>query len=225
MQRFDDLSDEEVLALTPEQIERWVDIECAIAGAPLEPEHPGTKPEESTAAPDRKTYVVEGMHFDTMEDAEAVANAINSVPCFTLNYAEGGGYRNQVVDRAEPVSVSTAVNWSVDGWNKSRGEVASANKAISEWDRAKQAYDKAMKARRAEVAWIYERIERLGELEQDRQSALRDFNRYLDLANGDDATARRFFQAARPDDMKHLPDAAPEAATEEHADATQEVAS
>lgn len=208
MKPFEDLTDDEVLALSVEDVGRYCDLACAEHGIPLLPPEPGVKPRSSALEPDVATFVVPETEYRSREAAEAVAAEAMKHARVAWNYAEGKWtHRVLVGDTIEEVTVSRRSLFSPLHYNAMRESIDSTEKALRVWETQKQRFDKILRDRDNATAGIRERIEEAAQTRDEREDALREWKRYLSLADGDERLARRFFLKVRPGDERHLPPA------------------
>lgn len=202
---FDSLSDAEVVALNDEQVKFYMDLACAEDGAPLLPPDPGPEPEPIEKVRDVTVYSVEGIHFATQEAAQEVAALLATLPRVDLTYARGGHYSDQV---AKPdtgaVATSSTQAYSLAGWDQARERVTAHNSKVEQYEKDREAYNKAAETRSRVTEWISTRIREAHESEWTRGRMEAEFERYVALAEGDRAMARRFLLKAHPEAEKFI---------------------
>lgn len=196
MKTINDLTDAELVELTDEKLEVFIDRECAEKGIPLLPSEP-VPPQEPTIPYDTIAYVVAYFEFENREDAEAVAAIINGKPRAKYEFKY-------------PHDESHFVGWSIeDRVHVTEKTILSppqhlATKAMRERYKAeKDAYDKLYEEYRKILG---ERDDVAGEVRSRRWDALKrkhdrdrhrqNFERYVTMAEGDRAVAFRFFSSA-----------------------------
>lgn len=198
------LTDEELAALTEEQIERYIDLACAQRGIRLLPPEP-KKPElTAEPLPDVTLFKVGSWYFTDENEARALLDLLyKSTSMVDKEWTEVGKYR---LSKDSPL----------ESWNAPKLERSSAYsrslyaeyEAIFEKnEREREAYEAKRKEydeilrQRAEVeseilTAIQDAVARINK----RERLQKEFQRYLDLAEGDRRVAMRFFRDAYPDE-------------------------
>lgn len=209
---WDELSDEEVLALTPHEVEQYVDRACAAAGVPLLPEVPKL-PEAPKADKDVIVYEAGGYTFTSRDDAATVADVINDRLNGTVELGYGKDYRHQYVRAGSAgqqpgAHVNERRVFSAAAWEQ-HGEALNAYDAVRrEHDDARATRAKVQK-RRDEVAEpIVGRVTRLREYVANVERWTAEEARYRDLGLEPDQ-ARQALLLAHPEAEQFLPDLTP----------------
>lgn len=205
VKRFEDLTDEEILALTEDEIRLHIDYECAVAGAPLLPPEPGPAPEKPKAEPDVEVFTVGDINFKTIEEANEVARLANGLDRYALAYVSGPGYEKKVTPDRDDVTIETSRHYSPERYEEVRDDLDAYQEAKREHFWRQTAYRDAERERQQVRDWIRERVSDVRQTEAERQDMRARFERYLDIADGDRATARRFLSEAHPEARELLP--------------------
>lgn len=222
MRQFDELTDEEILDLTDEQIERYVDLACAQEGVPFLPPEP-KKPEETAIEPDRSIYKVLGIEFGNKEDAQRVADLLLDCEVLATEYLPGASYKHRGASRkdATEITVDAARVFTAERWDSVRQEAQAYEAAKRQYDADMKEFKEASNRRSEASEWIYDRLQEARSKGYRRDNLRRDYERYLQLADGDERTAARFLADAHLDARDLLPElfnvedeAAPEMAEE-----------
>lgn len=208
MRSFEDLSDAEVLALSDEQVNRYVDLACAEAGVPLMPPLP-VEPMPITLTPDVSIYIVGDFCFYNSDDAFRVAELVNSLRRCTLQYVSGPRYERVVRPAEGELIVTPSKNFSVENWDRVKNDANRYTEQKKAYDLELAEYNKTSKARTDIAESIHERRGRVLADERRRQTLRAHFERYLTLADGNREIAARFLQAAHSDAPVLLPDLFP----------------
>lgn len=189
---FADLSHEELIALSDNAIERYIDIACAEAGVRLLPDRaPTPPPAGESISGDLSLHEVAGLLFADRVTADIVARAINSAP---TRYHEETDYTSrQYRKHASPADTPVEV------------------KAYTAFSREKHEASKlaAMKHEAATAAYqeIWDKVNAARALELRRGQIRRQYEHYMELADCNVTVARRFLTKAYPDAEQLYPDA------------------
>ena len=202
MKRIWDLSEGEVLALTDEQVARFVDIECAHEGAPILPEHPGQKPVAEDPEPDQTLYSVTGVsyYFTDKSVADTLSAALSGASRFDTRKF------GNVTVAIEPPSyagdagaVNTHLVVSMRAHDAHRDAIQANANLLGQWESDIRDYESALRKRHDAAQGVYNVINEAREtaaLLQRLEAALAE---YVSLADGDEAIALRFLYKAYPE--------------------------
>lgn len=198
--RITEMEREEILALTDEEIDRLTDYECALAGAPMLPPHPGPKPEEPSDERDAVVYEVGGEAFEDEDEANEVAATINRGHRVDLTYTPGYGYHKRITGRAmDLVRVTKTRAYSAAKWDAVQREHATFNDRRRVWEERSKEYDAATKARAEIVDRVSGIVSDAAQWDADRTRFTSLWHRYLGLADGEPEIARTFLLNAYPE--------------------------
>lgn len=198
MRRLDDYTNDELCQMSEQDVAHLVEVECAHAGAPLLPDHPGEAPAKSDdLAPTMTVHVVADHSFVTHEDATRVAELIGSIETADVGYVSGPSYSKKVrrVRRQTP-SISTDAVYSEEQANRIAANLEHYEDQKSEWSRRKSEYDEAVEKREGVRSRVRTAISEAKDAEQHLLDARARFDRYLGLADNDHHIAWRFFANA-----------------------------
>ena len=204
MKRIWDLNDEEVLSLTDEQVARFVDIECAHEGAPIEPDYPGPKPEVEDPECDQVLYNVTGVpyYFDDKAVADALAAAFTGARMFDTKKIGTIEVVRDIPSYHSPQdfgTVSTKAVVSMQSYDKHREAIEANAALIRKWESAKSEYDSAIRERRKAADSVYEYVAEARKRDMRRKQLEKALAEYVALADGDETIALRFLHSAYPD--------------------------
>jgi hypothetical protein len=196
MKSFDSLDREELVKLTDEQLGMYVDIECAnrgIALLPMKPVDPkATKPEKDTTV-----FTIDTLHFLNASDAQAVVAFIkqNGFKLVNVSYLSGPSYEHcySLANVDSALKLDSQQVYSPEAKDTYAELIAVAEQKKSEYDEAKKEYNDVYNERKV----VYDEIqqtytEALVWVEKKRQ-AKQNYERYLELADGDQQVAKTFF--------------------------------
>lgn len=206
MKRFDDLTDPELLALIDEQVQYHIDRECAEEGVPLLPPSPGAEPTRPVAPKDVTVFVVGGMLFADREHAEKVAALANQGARLVTEYADyrSGFYDHIAAPATADVDVATQQHYSRGTYDRVREALSAYASAKKKWDAGQKERTDATTGRARIAEHVHEKIDAAREVVYLREQAKAEFARYVQLADGDEVMARRFFEKAKPHSVKYL---------------------
>lgn len=200
MKRIEEMSQEEMLALTPDAIQKVIDYACALEGLPLEEMGP-TKP-VAPAEPDMTLYritEVSSMYVGTLEDAQKVLDALKGVTLYSTDYvreSEAVGYKKIARPLTRPASVSTEDVFSPEMWAKVKEDYTEYAELMKQYLDSSRATEEASSARKKIADWVWKAIRNARRREEYKQELIRAFDRYLILADGNRTIAYRFLEAA-----------------------------
>lgn len=214
MKHIDDLNDEELLALTPDEIDRYVDLACAEAGIKLLPEKAPQPPKMDSYVPDQVLWSIGGLVFFKKKDADKVRAALVGSSLANVKYVDLGSYRTDysrrtAVPEHEIPTIHEVQCFSEELAARCKSEFTRINEEKEDYEKRKREYDQ-ISNQRAEIRQrINNQVYALRKQEERRQSMLRELDRYLVLADHNMRVALRFLQSAHPEAPTVLPDKFP----------------
>lgn len=211
MKRFDDLSEAELTALTEGDIARYVDYACAENGVALLPSLPPA-PKEVHYEPDAKVYQIgHWLNFTTAEAAARVLDAIRENGAIDTDYISTPARVTGTVlsSRRNALMVTVHEAFTPETAERLKAELAGAKREEDVYQKAKKEYDAAVAERRGYEEDIRGKVADAWEMRSRRESRQRDYDRYLDLADGNQEIALRFLTRAHSDTRELLPELFP----------------
>lgn len=214
--QIEDFTDDELVDLTPTEIDYYVDLEAARSGVPLLPPHPGEAPQKPEPVLDEELYEVK-MGYTTLlicndhDDALDLASTVKGILAGkgARHIGDIGGY-------------GTGVGKYITGDDERTVEIAALGVASPgsrlDCEKEVEAY-KRLKARHAEALkeWqeardgreeiesgVREAIEEARIRVRRRERAQTRLDRYIELAAGNRAMALRFLEAHDSSDIRVL---------------------
>lgn len=190
MNRYYDMTHEQLLAVTEKDIETLIEIEIAHKG--IMPIECPTPPDIGSAgiAKDHVAYNVKGMLFAKKEDALAVAAM--SILGEEYDYS-GAGYNYKWLDPVINPDVAEVSYYK-------QADVVRVQQALIELKKKKDAYeckkgeyDKYMKSTGDIRNDVWATITNVREKEQELTLARRTYKKHLELAGNDADVAQKFF--------------------------------
>jgi hypothetical protein len=194
VQRFEDLKEPDLLALTNDQIVRWIDIECACNGVPLLPPKP-VEPTKVAFTPNIQAFEVADLIFDSSADALRLVALLRELKVYRSEYVSGPHYE-RVLKLGREFSIESKRYFTPEAWDAVKDEAAAYTRDFNIYTAAKKEYDAIVQVRARIVNGINEAIENAHQRENIRQRVRADFDRYLDLADGNRKIALAFLRAA-----------------------------
>lgn len=199
MNEFDVMSHKEKIALTTEEITRLCDYECAKNGVKLMTMP--IEPEKKTFKADTFVYKALDYHTQDREIAEKIVSFFADIRphLVKLDYNYRLGSENKYIEKnldewdARPEIQKLSV-FSAETFRTLRGELESYNDKMNTYKSEKQEWEKNEEKRTKETEWIRLDISAHNRLEAKFEEYQRQWERYIDLANGDQTIARNFFK-------------------------------
>lgn len=214
MRAFDTLTEQELVALSEEDIQRYIDYACAENGVPLLPALIPEPPSNPVPETDEIAYAV-GRSYSTdivclkSSDAQELADFLNRIQTVELQYVPGPTTDRVIDVRRGPYVVTPTPCYSAALGATIRPALADAERAKKVYDAAKKDYDRAVAEREGTASEIRDKVSDAWEVHNRRESRRRDFARYLQLADGKQDIAARFLLNAHHDSRELLPELYP----------------
>lgn len=209
MKAFDSLTESELVALTDDDIQRYIDYACAENGVPLLPSLPPA-PLAVSYEPDVKVYSVgHWLHFLSAEQAARVMEAISEAAPVELDYLSvPSGVPSHAISNRRPSvqTVTVDLAFSAARAAELKDALSGQKRAEDVYEKAKKDYDRAVSERESYAAEIREAVETAWGTHRRRESLRHDYERYLSLADGNAEIAARFLANANKDARQLLPD-------------------
>jgi hypothetical protein len=208
MQRYTDLNVEELELLTEAQIQKFIDIEIAFAGVQMVPKPLKTESFNFQIKPKASAFYVKGVLVADKKVAEVLQNAVvyrenYTYPDYDHKYLEEQGDREIAEKEFYLKDDLAAVKSQIAASKKAQDEYNAANKIYCE-------YEQQVDAFQTEVLDAVNEARRLMGRRRQAQAA---YDKYMDLADGDDIIACKFFLdafAGQPDMIEYVLGEVPE---------------
>lgn len=201
---FGELTHDDLLGLTDEQVDFYIDLACAEAGVRL---LPPAMPDAT--APDVKNtfWMACGVRFLVREEAEQVAALASRFRRVTMEYMHGSNYSRQHARPAsEPEAVTEVREIDQHLYETHRLRLDQHAAEMGAYGEAREEYDRICRERATVHGRIRERREAARTLERRRRHIRAELERYLELAGYVYQTALNFLEAAYPDARDACPD-------------------
>ena len=195
-------TDEELAAMTDDQIDALVILQCAREGIPLQPPKPD-EPTEPDSQPDTTVYLVGGETFEYLKDAEKVLTALQSGKRINVGSVTGGysyGYPDRIlgpdnstinINHKKVFAPETAKRVK-EIWENYKEIKEDYNKQNRDWEsnhtRVKEIRDTIMNP-----------IKAARSRSRRRQEIARAFNIYSELSGEQNEITMNFLRNAYPD--------------------------
>lgn len=209
MTKITDMTRDEIVALSEQDLQRMMDYECAENGIALLPLP--VKPVTENFDPDQKYYEIGDMCFVTLSDAERVMEALSGVQVFKDDYDSSVGYehkflapetgRNEIVPRT---------CFSAELFDRIRVQLARQKELTEQYEKDIKLYQKAQHAREDTCAYILEAYNKANEEARYEQMIRGKFEQYLTLADGNRILAMHFLRKVETVPQELAEELAPE---------------
>jgi hypothetical protein len=204
MRTISEYNQEQLLSITDEDIEKVIDFQCALEGVPLLPERP-VEPTKLEIAPDVTVYEVAGFVFKEKESAEIVQQAINGQVMVKIDYDYNLGYDYKYVTSVNDNAAAIAANkyLSLAAFDEAKSEIAKYTAEYKQFDGLNKIYQDVSSQRQDIADRVWNAVYDARRIRDDKLNAMKRFERYVGMADGDKELANKFFADAYPDDV-HL---------------------
>ena len=203
MKPFDQLTETELIALTEEELNRYIDLKCAEEGVKLLPTEAPKPPKMDPCAADAIVYTVGSFSFFDRKDAERIVAQLAKCSLAKTEYLRNGyktDYNRQTaVPEYELPTVSEKSYHSPE-------HAARHAQAIALYNEQKEAYEKAnreyteLTQQRAKIAQEYlDAIREARTTSNKRATLMKEYERYMQLAEQNKGVALRFLRLAHTD--------------------------
>ena len=212
------MTDDQLVALSDGEVERLIDRISVESGTPLPPPLP-PEPTPPAHKPDLVVYEVSrGLAVADLETAIRVVTLLRSAGPHRISSRCVGSGRGPWKDVAEPVAegdydwpdASTRYCFSAERWAEVEAEFKAYAVLRARWEEAQGARECVLARRKPIADEVGTLVQEARERVQRRDAHRAELARYLVLAEGDRATALRFYCDTHPG----FEEAFPEVATE-----------
>jgi hypothetical protein len=195
LKRYHEFIDEEMAALTTEEINNLIELEIAYDGIlPVQcPESP--KLQDIGIVKDQEFFECNGEFF--IHEADAIA--FSKMAVFKESYNYNIGYDYKWLERINDMPVKKVSYYSEDCITQRQKLIQERTQAKNEYSKKKEAYDKFTKATSSIRKDVWEKYYKALEKEQQVKYAKEQYAKYLSLAKNDEEIAIGFFKNAYKD--------------------------
>ena len=205
MKRLEDYTNEKLLALSSEEVDNLVDLECAHAGVQLLPFKPESPKMEKAPSEDMVYFTISELEFLKMEDAMAVAAFVAEKERIRTKYAGGGRYERVFSATVKEIpEIASKKLWSEVHYNQIahiKERIESEKKA---YESQKKEYDDIVESRAEISNSVLAAVEKAHSEKRTLDMLCRDARRYLKLSLGDKEIAKRFMLDACKNHIDHI---------------------
>jgi hypothetical protein len=190
MKSIHELTNEEIAELTDEQVNMFIDVECAYKGAPLLPPMP-VEPPKPEAEPDKTFYGVADMWFATAAEAAEVLAVVSKHQQYTYDW-RGNHYVAKRGAAYNGEDVRTKKMFSPEHYEMHRKELEKYESDKKLYDSEKKRYDEALGKRGDTTQDVWDIVSKARDIKSERGQIKRTYDRYLEIAKGDKEIAFSF---------------------------------
>ena len=192
MKPFDTLTNQEMINLTDEQINQYVEYSLAEQGIAVILESL-PKPEPLTVEPDSE--LIQLKDFDILIDKET-SDQIMLLLSNTTIYKKDYKGNIKPLDKQDPYDYPKILVYRFES-DKLKAEKAAKNRLLKlEWDeynKRENEIQDALGYREEKLEKIFDKIQSVRNEEYNKKTKMDTWNKYLKLANNDKAIAKNFF--------------------------------
>lgn len=203
---IDELTDEEIVALTEDQVTELIQRQCAREGVPLLIGGAPVAPEKPAVEPDITAYKIVGFYFRDQSVAQRVADLLGDLPTLDAYYHNNrwSGPQGLRLNERADLAITKERFWSAELWAQHSRALEIYETAKSEYDRAKTAYEKAYEQYRKVYDAIWSVVSDARDRIKHAERVRATFAEYVRIADGDEAMARAFMLKTNKWDEEEL---------------------
>lgn len=191
MKRYTDLTMEELNALTDEEVQKFIDIEVAFAGIQMVTKPMPVETSRIVIVPTVTAYHVKGVLVEDLE----VAKVLQGTVVFKENYNYPDYDRKYLTEQTE-ASIETKQFFLQEELEKVKGQIMAAKEAETAYKAASKVYCEYQQQIDAFQQEVLDAVRNARQVMYQRQQAQVAYDRYLDLADGNEEIANKFFRDA-----------------------------
>lgn len=205
METIDSFTESQLLALTDEDLEKYIALQCAVEGVALLPERP-VCPEPYVVKPDVETFEVCGIAFMNKADADEVAALVNSKPRAEFGYDRHYSTFFKGVTYEDKATVAPKGQLSQQMRDQHSIRIAEAAESKKRYEAAIKEYSHIADARDEIAGKIRETVGMARARQREREDYRAKFQRYVEIAEGNAHMALQFFDRAYPQAFSRYPE-------------------
>lgn len=204
MKLIGDLTDRNIATLSEDEVEAFIDRECAEDGVRLLPPQP-EPPEPLGVAADVPVFVVGDFKFYTEEDAQRVAALVNEIGTLETYYLEGmyaykGPQGVKGVDDARVVR--REAYWSTQQHDIHKTAIVRHREQKEIFDKAKQEYDECFKDRERVSEHVWEIVRDVKSEAYRKERRIAEHAEYMGIVDDAETAFTCMVKAGRVSDTE-----------------------
>jgi len=188
----------ELEQLQEAEVSRIIDLECAEAGVPFALEHPG---EYKPLPKDTDVVLYQightGLLVQDRKEAEQLAEYLRQFELWTNECNWQFGYEPVAQHSMDKLEIVRVDGYSLSKMKDKKDAIARDKELKERHDKAVEAYSQVLQSRGRVSESVWKIVHAAWDFKEQRESLIRELNRYVELAEGDGAIGLRFFQKAR----------------------------
>lgn len=201
MKRLEEMSNEELRALSETEVETLIDLECAYEGAPLSVDAPLYQTVPDVPEADVIYYTCCGIDLADKAEAYALADYVNNLKSqvktdYEYDYGRSislSKYKYIKDERPEPQAVDASRAYSQNLYTELKEILYDRAAAESKNKELREEFAKASKARINIRRAVEDAIRQARREAYETEERARLYNRYLYLAGGNETVAASFY--------------------------------
>lgn len=201
MSYFDGMTDEQISALTDEQVTKTINLACAEQGIPVFLDDLGGPPKPEVS-PDREFFKVGNWIVDTREDASAILGAVLASTRRKTGYDfyRDGQELQAKIDESEE-KIETVKLFTPEQFTRHQATIKGHAVRTAAWKTQNEARTKAAEKRSSVCMEVWSVVDEARARIRDAARLESLFLKYVELADGNRDVARKFLIRA-----EHLDD-------------------
>jgi Cft2 family RNA processing exonuclease len=204
MKRISELSHDEIIKLTDEQINNFIDIEIAEEGIKPCPMPQSPTLENIGVVATEIFYKVGELLFPNKEDAIRVA----SMDIYTPQYNWQISYDFKWAEKNVDLKIEEVSFYKKEDILRSTGLIKARDSRKEQYKKEKEKYDKYLNSTASFRDSVWSIISEARNKEYSIQNAITAFKKFLQIADNDESVALRFFDKAFFDEPQEIKDIA-----------------
>jgi len=200
--RFSDLAIGEKLELTDEEVNKFIELECAFEGVKLIPcpEVPVEPKMEKKETYYQIDYISD-LQFRNMEDAVKVLELLKTCEMVGISYL--GNY-NYIKGKNFDRQINTYTAYSKEDVEANKEELEGYKRKKSSYDELKKEYDKELELKTLIEDKIWDEVNHLRSIKQMQDDIIVTYQKYYVMAKEDSVIAMQFLRNAYSDKLDKI---------------------
>jgi hypothetical protein len=198
MKSYTDLTDNELVNLTEDEIKRYIDYECAQKGIALLPKNP-EKPQLGKPEPDVTYYIIGDFLLYEQKEALDLLEFLQKLKLASLENRYDKDKKIKPISEYDMPKIQTGCAYSKEKFTEIQDEIKKYNETMEMYNELKDEYDKAYNGRKDVIKEINTLINDARKAISRKDFLREQWTRYNDLAEGNTAIALNFMLKAYPE--------------------------